>query len=94
MKNLGICAIILVLGVLGPQNKIDSPYAPVWMLGLLILLAFLGEQWARNLRLPPLVGWLAAGLVLGPAGLHTVIPPTFYSCNSFRPWPLSGSAFR
>lgn len=84
MKNLGICAIILVLGVLGPQNKIDSPYAPVWMLGLLILLAFLGEQWARNLRLPPLVGWLAAGLVLGPAGLHTVIPPNFLLLQFFQ----------
>ena len=84
MKNLGICAIILVLGVLGPQNKITAPYAPVWMLGLLVLLAFLGEQWGRQLRLPPLVGWLAAGLVLGPVGLHVVFPPKYFFLQFFQ----------
>ena len=84
MKNLGICAIILILGVLGPQDQIDSPFAPVWMLGLLVLLAFLCQQWVRALHLPALVGWLAAGLVLGPSGLHTVDTQRFLFLQFFQ----------
>ncbi len=77
MKNFVVCIIILVLGVLGPQQ--DPKFEPVWALGLLMLLAFLCQQLALHLRLPALVGWIGAGLILGPSCLQTLQPAQFAS---------------
>jgi Kef-type K+ transport system membrane component KefB len=60
--------------VLGPQRELHSRFDAAWCLGLLMLLAFLAQQTARRLRLPALVGWIGAGLLLGPSGLQTVQP--------------------
>ena len=77
MKNLVVCLIILVLGVLGPQQ--DPTFEPVWSLGLLLLMAFVGQQVAASVRLPAVVGWLAAGLILGPTLLDVAAPTRFLS---------------
>ena len=77
MKNFVVCVIILLLGVLGPQQSLE--FKPVWTLGLLLLLAFLAQQIATYLRLPALFGWIGAGLILGPSLLQTVQPGQFVS---------------
>ena len=77
MKNLVVCVIILVLGILGPQQ--DLEFEPVWSLGLLLLLAFVGQQVAASARLPAVVGWLAAGLIVGPSLLDITAPTRFLS---------------
>ena len=77
MKNFVVCVIILLLGVLGPQQSLE--FEPVWTLGLLLLLAFLAQQIATYLRLPALFGWIGAGLILGPSLLQTVQPGQFVS---------------
>ena len=74
MKNFVVCGIILLLGLLGPQRDLESRFEPVWSLGLLMLLAFICQQVAKNLRLPALTGWIVAGLILGPSGLQ-IVPP-------------------
>lgn len=74
MKNLAICSILFFLGFLGQQHSGTGPIDAVWMLGVLFLVAYLGQQLARCLRLPDLVGWLSAGLLLGPSILGTVQP--------------------
>ncbi|NKB70680.1 MAG: hypothetical protein GKR89_26720 [Candidatus Latescibacteria bacterium] len=57
---------------LGPQHYVESPFQVIWSLGLLLLMAFIGQQAARSARLPGIVGWLVAGLILGPSGLQLV----------------------
>jgi len=41
---------------------------------MLMVLAVVGQRLALRLRLPPVCGWLAAGLVLGASGLDAVRP--------------------
>ena len=77
MKNFVVCVIILLLGVLGPQQNLE--FEPVWTLGLLLLLAFLAQQIATYMGLPALFGWIGAGLILGPSLLQTVQPGQFIS---------------
>ena len=77
MKNLVVCIVILALGVFGPQQ--DTQYEPAWSLGLLLLLAFVGQQAARALRLPDVVGWVGAGLLAGPSLLEATAPARFLS---------------
>lgn len=72
MKNFAVFSLVLLLGVLGPQRESGSRFDAAWELGLLMLAAFLAQQAARSLRLPPLTGWMAAGLLLGPSGLQAV----------------------
>ena len=74
MKSFVVCGIILLLGVLGPQRGLEGRYEPVWALGLLMLLAFLCQHAVTRLRLPALIGWVIAGLILGPSGLRVVQP--------------------
>jgi hypothetical protein len=77
VKNFVVCVIILLLGVLGPQQSLE--FEPVWSLGLLLLLAFLVQQLTTYLRLPALIGWIGAGLILGPSCLQVVQPGQFVS---------------
>ena len=80
MKNFVVCGLILLLSVLGPQQYVESRFQIVWSLGLLLLMAFIGQQAARSARFPAIIGWLAAGLILGPSGLqlvHTAASPTW-----------------
>jgi hypothetical protein len=77
MKNLAICAILFGLGIFGPQNPGSGGFDALWMLGLLLLTAYLGQQLAQHLHLPYLVGWVGAGLLLGPSVLDVVLPASF-----------------
>ena len=77
MKNLVVCVLILALGVFGPQQ--DTQYEPAWSFGLLLLLAFVGQQAARALRLPAVVGWVGAGLIAGPSLLDATATARFLS---------------
>ena len=74
MKCLVVCGLVLVLSILGPQQTLDSPFDSLWALGALAIMSFVGHQTAAYFRLPLLVGWIAAGLVLGPSGLQIVRP--------------------
>lgn len=76
MKNLVVAAFVLLLAYYGPQRDEASRFDAVWMLGALALVAASFGQLAQAVRLPALVGWLAAGLVLGTSGLQVVGPPS------------------
>lgn len=77
MKNLVVAAFALLLAYYGPQQDQASRFDSAWMLGVLALLAVVGGQLAQAIRLPALVGWIAAGLVLGASGLQVVSPASF-----------------
>jgi len=74
MKNLAVCCILLLLAAFVPGGGAPSPVDAAWALGLLMLLAFLAQGLAADLRLPAICGWLAAGLALGAGGLDAVRP--------------------
>ncbi len=74
MKYLVVCGIVLILSILGPQQNLDSSFDSLWALGALAILSFVCHQTAAYFRLPLLVGWIAAGLVLGTSGLQIVRP--------------------
>ena len=74
MKNLVVAAFVLLLAYYGPQRDEASRFDVAWMLGALALVAASFGQLAQAARLPALVGWLAAGLVLGASGLQVVGP--------------------
>ena len=77
MKNLTICGILLLITVLGPQQDHPGNFDALWALGGLALFAYILQQVADYLRLPALVGWLVAGLLLGASGLQLVRPADF-----------------
>lgn len=84
MKNFALCSLALLLAVLGPQRSQSSLFDTAWALGALMLTAFLAQRAAASLRLPALTGWVAAGLLLGPALLKLVPPdPTLHLIHSF-----------
>ena len=72
MKILAVCGILLGLATLSPAT--DSPGAAAWALGLILALAFAGQQVVTSFGLPPVLGWLAAGVILGSGGLNVVRP--------------------
>ncbi len=74
MKDLVVVVIALALGVYGPQHYHPGIFDALWMLGLVVLVAYSSGQMARALRLPSLVGWMGAGLVLGASGLQLALP--------------------
>lgn len=74
MKNLAVCCILLALAALLPGAGASTPVDAAWALGLLMVLAFLAQRLAADLRLPAVCGWLAAGLALGAGGLDAVRP--------------------
>jgi len=77
MKNLVVAAFVLLLAYYGPQRDQASRFDAAWMLGALALLAAVGGQLAQAIRLPALIGWIAAGLALGISGLQVVSPTAF-----------------
>ena len=77
MKNIVVAAFALLLAYYGPQLDQASRFDSVWMLGILAILAGVGGQLAQALRLPALIGWVVAGLMLGSSGLQLVHPDVF-----------------
>ena len=72
MKTIVVAAFVLLLIYYGPLQDRSSPFDPAWMLGALALLAVAGGQLAQAIRLPALVGWIMAGMLLGTGGLQLV----------------------
>jgi hypothetical protein len=74
MRSLGVCAILLALAIVAPAPAQRGPYEPLWALGALVLLALTGQNVLRRMRLPAVVSWILAGLILGPSLLRIVEP--------------------
>jgi Kef-type K+ transport system membrane component KefB len=74
MKDLVVVAIALLLGAFGPQHYQSTAFDPLWVLGLVVLVAYSCGQIARSLHLPSIVGWVVAGLVLGVSGMQLALP--------------------
>ena len=72
MKTIVVAAFVLLLIYYGPLQDHSSPFDSAWMLGALALLAAAGGQLAQAIRLPALVGWIVAGMLLGTGGLQLV----------------------
>ncbi len=72
MKTIVVAVFVLLLIYYGPPQDRSSPFDAAWMLGALALLAAAGGQLAQAIRLPALVGWIAAGMLLGTGGLQLV----------------------
>ena len=72
MKTIVVAAFVLLLIYYGPLPDRSSPFDSAWMLGALALLAAAGGQLAQAIRLPALVGWIGAGMLLGTGGLQLV----------------------
>lgn len=72
MKTIVVAAFVLLLIYYGPLQDRSSPFDTAWMLGALALLAAAGGQLAQAIRLPALVGWIGAGMLLGTGGLQLV----------------------
>ena len=77
MKNIVVAASVLLLAYYGPQQDQSSHFDMVWMLGALAFLAVVAGRLAQSIRLPALLGWVAAGLALGKSGLQLVYPDVF-----------------
>ena len=72
MKTIVVAVFVLLLIYYGPPQDRSSPFDAAWMLGALALLAAAGGQLAQAIRLPALVGWIGAGMLLGTGGLQLV----------------------
>ena len=72
MKTIVVAAFVLLLIYYGPPQDRSSPFDAAWMLGALALLAAAGGHLAQAIRLPALVGWIGAGILLGTGGLQLV----------------------
>ena len=72
MRILALCSILLAMAFASPGT--DDPAVAAWTLGILMLLAFGLEHVAAFLGLPSVIGWLAAGIILGAYGLQTARP--------------------
>ena len=72
MKTIVVAVFVLLLIYYGPLQDRSSPFDAAWMLGALALLAVAGGQLAQAIRLPALVGWIGAGMLLGTGGLQLV----------------------
>ena len=67
-----VCCLLLFLALVTPEPRPDIDAA--WSLGLLLAFAFVAQQVARSISLPDVVGWMAAGLILGEGGMRAVLP--------------------
>ncbi len=70
MKDLVVAALALLLGALGPQSYQESPFDPLWILGTILLVAYSLGQLAGFFSLTPMLGWVAAGLLVGNSGFQ------------------------
>lgn len=77
MKTIVVALFVLLAICYGPPQDSSSPFDAAWMLGALALLATTGGQLAQATRLPPLVGWIGAGMLLGSGGLQIVVIDSF-----------------
>lgn len=67
-----VCCLLLFMALVTPEPRPDIDAA--WSLGLLLAFAFVAQQVARSINLPDVVGWMAAGLILGEGGMRAVLP--------------------
>ena len=67
-----VCCLLLFMALVTPEPRPDIDAA--WSLGLLLAFAFVAQQVARSISLPDIVGWIAAGLILGEGGMRAVLP--------------------
>lgn len=74
MRNLAVGGTLLLLAAIAPQAGAGTPLSAPWALGMLMVMAVVGQRLALCLRLPPVCGWLAAGFLLGPSALDAVRP--------------------
>ena len=77
MKTIVVATFVLLLIYYGPPQDRPSPFDAAWMLGALALVAAAGGQLAQAIRLPTLVGWIGAGMLLGTGGLQLVALDAF-----------------
>ena len=70
MKDLVVATLALLLGALGPQSYQESPFDPLWILGTILLVAYSLGQLAGLFSLTPMLGWVAAGLLVGNSGFQ------------------------
>ena len=70
MKDLVVATLALLLGALGPQSYQESPFDPLWILGTILLVAYSLGQLAGLFSIPPMLGWIAAGLLVGNSGFQ------------------------
>ncbi len=68
MRNLFICFLLATMVFLAQRGP-DPLTEPSTYLGIMLIIPILGARLFRNWRLPPPVGALAAGFMLGPTGL-------------------------
>ena len=104
MKDLVVATVALLLGALGPQSYQESPFDPLWILGTILLVAYSLGQLAGLLRLPPMLGWIAAGLLVGNSGfqlmnaqMDDILRPVRHAAAvwvafqvGIHAWPISG----
>lgn len=74
MRHLVIFGAVLLLTYIGPHPQEDSAYAVLWGVGLLLLLGLGADQASHWLRLPSVIGWLVAGLIVGRSGIQAFVP--------------------
>ena len=94
MRYLAVCGIVIALAALSPALAAGSFSAAAWGLGTLLLLAFIGQQVAERLGLPPLTGWLVAGFAAGAGGLRLVVPAANPSLLTVQTMALLWLAFQ
>ena len=68
MRNLFICFLLATMVYLAQRGP-DPLTEPSTYLGIMLVIPILGARLFRNWRLPPPVGAIAAGFMLGPTGL-------------------------
>jgi Kef-type K+ transport system membrane component KefB len=74
MTSIVVAGIVLLVALLGPLRDQTGPPRALWALGLLIILPYTLQRLTRALHVPPIVGWLAGGVLLGATGLGLVQP--------------------
>jgi Kef-type K+ transport system membrane component KefB len=68
VRNLFICFLLATMVYLAQRGP-DPLTEPSTYLGIMLVIPILGARLFRNWRLPPPVGAIAAGFMLGPTGL-------------------------
>ena len=93
MRHIVVATVVLLLGAMGPQVRTESPFAPLWFLGVLLLVAYSFGRLFENLGMPSTVGWFLAGLLVGETGLQLLLPKEFVVLNLLRDATLAWIVF-